>query len=43
MRDNMDMDSDKSLQEELLRVTTGQTGHSESDNDASHKVCSMLF
>ncbi|PNF37796.1 hypothetical protein B7P43_G10138 [Cryptotermes secundus] len=38
MRDNMDMDSDKSLQEELLRVTTGQTGHSESDNEESHKM-----
>jgi hypothetical protein len=43
MRDNMDMDSDKSLQEELLRVTTGQTGPSESNNDASHKVFSMFF
>jgi hypothetical protein len=43
MRDNMDMDSEISLQEELLRVTTGQTGHSASENDASYKVCCMLF
>jgi hypothetical protein len=34
----MDMDSDKSLQEELIKVTTGQTRPSESDNEASHKV-----
>jgi hypothetical protein len=39
----MDMDSDKSLQEELLKVTTGQNKPFESDNDVSHKVCSMLF
>jgi hypothetical protein len=43
MRDNMDVDSDKSLQEELLCVTTGQVGPSESDNEPTHKVCCVFL
>jgi len=38
----MDADSDKSLQEELQRFTTGQNGLSESDTGPTHKVCSMF-
>ena len=43
VRHNMDADSDKSLQEELQRFTTGQNGVSESDTGPAHKVCSMFF
>jgi hypothetical protein len=42
MRDNMDVDSDKSLQDEVLRVTTGQIGPSEPDDDQKHKVCCVF-
>lgn len=43
VRNNMDADSDKSLQEELQRFTTGQNGLCESDTGPTHKVCSMFF
>jgi hypothetical protein len=43
VRNNMEADSDKSLQEELHRFTTGQNGLSESDAGPTHKVCSMFF
>jgi hypothetical protein len=36
---NMDADSDKSLHEELNRITTGQNGLSESDAGPALKVC----
>jgi hypothetical protein len=42
MQDNMDVDSDKSLQEELLGLTAEQVGLSESDDDPPHKVCYVL-
>ncbi|XP_021930330.1 ras and EF-hand domain-containing protein-like isoform X2 [Zootermopsis nevadensis] len=38
MRDNMDVDSDKSLQEELLCATTEQVDLSEPDNESTHKM-----
>lgn len=43
IRNNMDADSDKSMQEELQRFTTGQNGLSESHTGPAHKVCSMFF
>jgi hypothetical protein len=43
VRNNMDADSDKSLQEELQMLTTGQNGLSESHTGPAHKVCSIFF
>jgi hypothetical protein len=43
VRNNMDADSDKSLQEELQMFTTGRNGLSESHTGAAHKVCSVFF
>lgn len=43
VRSNMDADSDKSLQEELQRFTTGQNGLSESHTGPAHKVCNVFF
>jgi hypothetical protein len=43
MQDNMDVDSDKSLQEELLGLTGEQVGLSESDDDPPHKVCYVFL
>ena len=43
VRNNMDADSDKSLQEELQMFTTRQNGLSESHTGPAHKVCSMVF
>jgi len=39
----MDADSDKSLQEELQRFTTGQNGLPESDTGPAHKVYSNVL
>jgi hypothetical protein len=43
MQDNMDVDSDKSLQEELVSVTAGQVVPPQSDDDPIHKVCYMFL
>jgi hypothetical protein len=39
----MDADSDKSLQEELQRFTTGQNGLSEPHTGPALKVCNMFL